>query len=136
MTEDELQVLLERTLPLADLHGAIVEEIEDQDVRLRFPGGAGGGAQARLLAFIDAALRAAVLPATVVPANLNDVPEGRGEATSLWGGSFAGTKTLFMQKSGSSATPPSIQWRTRRRRSESHEGDRGPPGPVRSAAGR
>jgi acyl-coenzyme A thioesterase PaaI-like protein len=86
MTEDELQVLLERTLPLADLHGAIVEEIEDQDVRLRFPGGAGGGAQARLLAFIDAALRAAALPATVVLANLNVTflkAAGEGDAIAL-----------------------------------------------------
>jgi len=37
MTEDELQRFLERTLPKADLHGLIVEEAQDQDVRLRFP---------------------------------------------------------------------------------------------------
>jgi hypothetical protein len=71
MTEDELQALLERTVPTDELHGVIVEEIEDQDVRLRFPGGAGGGSQARLLAFVDSALRAVALPAEIVLSNLN-----------------------------------------------------------------
>jgi len=86
MTEDELQALLERTLPPADLHGVIVEEIEEQGVRLRFPGGAGGGSQARLLAFIDAALRAAVLPTEVVVSNLNVTflkAAGKGDAIAL-----------------------------------------------------
>ena len=71
MTEDELQALLERALPPADLHGLIVEEIEDQDVRLRFPGGTGAISQARLLACVDVALRAAALPTEVAVANLN-----------------------------------------------------------------
>jgi acyl-coenzyme A thioesterase PaaI-like protein len=70
MTEDELQALLGRIVPPEDLHGLIVEEIEDQDVRLRFPCGAKVFSQARLLAFIDVALRAAALPAEVVVANL------------------------------------------------------------------
>lgn len=86
MIEDELQALLERTLPPADLHGLIVEEIGDQDVRLRFPGGAGGGSQARLLAFIDAALRAAALPAEVAVSNLNATflrAAGEGDAIAL-----------------------------------------------------
>jgi hypothetical protein len=86
MTEDELQVLLERSLLVDDLHGLIVEEIEDQDVRLRFPGGAGGGSQARLLAFVDAALRAVALPAEVVLSNLNVTflkAAGEGDAIAL-----------------------------------------------------
>src|SRR5260221_10281166 len=86
MTEDELQVLLERMVPLEDLHGVIVEEIEDQDVRLRFPGGAGGGSQARLLAFVDAALRAVALPAGIVLSHLNVTflkAAGEGDALAL-----------------------------------------------------
>jgi hypothetical protein len=86
MTEDELQVLLERTSPPEDLHGVIVEEIEDQDVRLRFPGGSGGGSQARLLAFVDAALRAVALPAEIAVSNLNVTflkAAGEGDAIAL-----------------------------------------------------
>jgi acyl-coenzyme A thioesterase PaaI-like protein len=86
MTEDELQALLERSLPAADLHGLIVEEIEDQDVRLRFPAGTGPFSDARLLAFIDAALRAAVVPTPVVLANLSVTflkAAGEGDAIAL-----------------------------------------------------
>ena len=36
MTEDELQELLEKTLPSGDRHDVFVEECQDQDVRLRF----------------------------------------------------------------------------------------------------
>ena len=36
MTEDELQQLLDKTLPAADRHEVFVEECQDQDVRLRF----------------------------------------------------------------------------------------------------
>src|SRR3954471_7497213 len=60
MTEDELQQLLEKTLPAADLHGVFVEECQDQDVRLRFsrpPGQA--WTQAALLSVVDTSLRAA-----------------------------------------------------------------------------
>jgi hypothetical protein len=60
MTEDELQKLLEKTLPAADLHGLFVEECQDQDVRLRFSLAAGGAwSMPALLSLIDTALRAA-----------------------------------------------------------------------------
>ena len=60
MTEDELQALLEKTLPAADLHGLFVEECQDQDVRLRFSPAAGGGwTTASLLSLVDTSLRAA-----------------------------------------------------------------------------
>ena len=36
MTEDELQVLLEKTLSERDRYDLFVEECQDQDVRLRF----------------------------------------------------------------------------------------------------
>ena len=60
MTEDELQKLLEKTLPAADLHEVFVEECQDQDVRLRFslePGEA--WSSAGLLSLVDTSLRAA-----------------------------------------------------------------------------
>lgn len=60
MTEDELQALLEKTLPPADLHGLFVEECQDQDVRLRFSPAAGGDwTTASLLSLVDTSLRAA-----------------------------------------------------------------------------
>ena len=60
MTEDELQALLERTLPAADLHGLFVEECQDQDVRLRFSPVVGGNwTSAALLSLVDTSLRAA-----------------------------------------------------------------------------
>lgn len=60
MTEDELQTLLEKTLPAADRHGLFVEECQDQDIRLRFSPPAGGDwSMAALLALVDIALRAA-----------------------------------------------------------------------------
>ncbi|SRR5712691_3382689 len=61
MTEDELQKILEKTLPAADLHDVFVEECQDQDVRLRFslkPGET--WSIAALLALADTSLRAAV----------------------------------------------------------------------------
>jgi hypothetical protein len=60
MTEDELQALLEKTLPPADLHGLFVEECQDQDLRLRFslsPGEA--WSMPVLLSLTHTALRAA-----------------------------------------------------------------------------
>ena len=75
MTEDELQRFLERTLPQADLHGLIVEEARDQDVRLRFPfashfmGPSDIFSGPALLSFTDTALFAAV-QASVGPAQL------------------------------------------------------------------
>ena len=60
MTEDEMQQLLEKTLPAADRHDVFVEECQDQDVRLRFslkPGEA--WTTARLLSLADTSLRAA-----------------------------------------------------------------------------
>lgn len=60
MTEDELQKLLEKTLPAADLHGLFVEECQDQDVRLRFSPAAGESwSTPALLSLVDTALRAA-----------------------------------------------------------------------------
>lgn len=60
MTEDELQALLEKTLPAADLHGLFVEECQDQDVRLRFSLTPGGDwTTASLLSLVDTSLRAA-----------------------------------------------------------------------------
>lgn len=60
MTEDELQALLEKTLPSADLHDVFVEECQDQDVRLRFSPVAGGEwTTAALLSLVDTSLRAA-----------------------------------------------------------------------------
>ena len=60
MTEDELQKLLEKTLPARDRFDVFVEEIEDQDIRLRFSPNAGEGwTGAALLAVADTALRAA-----------------------------------------------------------------------------
>lgn len=60
MTEDELQQLLEKTLPAADLHDVFVEECQDQDVRLRFSLGAGEKwSSATLLSLADTSLRAA-----------------------------------------------------------------------------
>ncbi len=60
MTEDELQQLLEKTLPAADRHDVFVEECQDQDVRLRFslkPGEAWSSTM--LLSLVDTSLRAA-----------------------------------------------------------------------------
>jgi hypothetical protein len=60
MTEDELQQLLEKTLPAQDLHDLFVEECQDQDVRLRFslkPGET--WTSAALLSLVDTSLRAA-----------------------------------------------------------------------------
>jgi hypothetical protein len=60
MTEDELQKLLETTLPAADLHGLFVEECQDQEVRLRFSPAAGESwSTPALLSLVDTALRAA-----------------------------------------------------------------------------
>lgn len=60
MTEDELQDLLDKTLPAADRHEVFVEECQDQDVRLRFslkPGET--WVSAALLSLVDTSLRAA-----------------------------------------------------------------------------
>ena len=60
MTEDELQQLLEKTLPAGDRHDVFVEECQDQDVRLRFslkPGET--WVSAALLSLADTSLRAA-----------------------------------------------------------------------------
>src|ERR1700681_3693575 len=60
MTEDELQALLEKSLPERDRYDLFVEECQDQDIRLRFslkPGEQ--GSSANLLSLVDTSLRAA-----------------------------------------------------------------------------
>ena len=70
MSEYELQRLLEATLPAIDQHGVIVEEVQDQDVRLRFPfkpslvGPDKVFSGPALLGFADTAIFAAILAAT------------------------------------------------------------------------
>jgi uncharacterized protein (TIGR00369 family) len=70
MTEDELQRLLESLLPAIDRHGVIVEEAQDQDIRLRFPfkqdfiGPGEVFSGPALLGFADTAMFAAILAAT------------------------------------------------------------------------
>jgi hypothetical protein len=60
MTEDELQALLERTIPAHERYGLFVEECQDQDVRLRFStAGDERWSMPALLALVDASLRAA-----------------------------------------------------------------------------
>lgn len=60
MTEDELQALLEKTLPPPDRHDVFVEECQEQDVRLRFSPAAGAAwTTAALLSLVDTSLRAA-----------------------------------------------------------------------------
>jgi hypothetical protein len=60
MTEDELQQLLDKTLPAADRHDVFVEECQDQDVRLRFSLNPGETwSSAALLSLVDTSLRAA-----------------------------------------------------------------------------
>ncbi len=67
MTEDELQVLLEKTLPPADLHGLFVEECQDQDIRLRFSLASGEAwSMPALLSLAHTALRAATGLETVL----------------------------------------------------------------------
>jgi len=60
MTEEELQELLEKTLPAAERHDVFVEDCQDQDVRLRFslrPGET--WSSGALLSLVDTSLRAA-----------------------------------------------------------------------------
>jgi len=60
MTEDELQALLEKSLPERDRYDLFVEECQDQDIRLRFSLKAGEHwSSAALLSLVDTSLRAA-----------------------------------------------------------------------------
>ena len=71
MTEQDLQKLLEKTLPAADLHDVFVEECQDQDIRLRFslkPGEKWSSAV--LLSLVETSLRAAA-GVTATLAHLN-----------------------------------------------------------------
>lgn len=84
MTEEELQDLLDRTLPAADRHDVFVEECQDQDVRLRFslkPGET--WSSAALLSLVDTSLHAAAGVEAVL-AHLNiTVLRGAHEADVL-----------------------------------------------------
>lgn len=70
MTEDELQRLLDETLPAIDRHDVVVEDAQDQDVRLRFPfrpallGPSDIFSGPALHGFVDTAMFAAILAAT------------------------------------------------------------------------
>ena len=60
MTEDELQTLLERAIPARERFGLLVEECQDQDVRLRFsPPDGERWSMPALLALAEVSLRAA-----------------------------------------------------------------------------
>ena len=60
MTEEELQALLEQTIPERDRYELFVEECQDQDVRVRFSPAAGGNwSMPALLAVVHSSLRAA-----------------------------------------------------------------------------
>jgi acyl-coenzyme A thioesterase PaaI-like protein len=60
VTEDELQAALERTTPERDRYELVVEDTQDQDVRVRFSPPAGEGwSMAALLTVVDTSLRAA-----------------------------------------------------------------------------
>ena len=60
MTEDELQKLLEKSVPERDRYELFVEECQDQDVRLRFsPAKGENWTMAALLTLADTSLRAA-----------------------------------------------------------------------------
>ncbi len=60
MTEDELQQLLEKSVPARDRYDLFVEECQDQDVRLRFsPAKGEGWTMPALLTLVDTSLRAA-----------------------------------------------------------------------------
>jgi hypothetical protein len=60
MTEDELQALLEKTVPAHERYELFVEDCQDQDVRLRFsPAKGEGWTMPALLTLVDTALRAA-----------------------------------------------------------------------------
>ena len=58
MTEEELQRRLDDALPAAERHAVFVEEVGDQDVRLRFEPPGYGWSDAALLAVVDTALKA------------------------------------------------------------------------------
>jgi len=71
MTEEDLQKLLEKTLPAADLHDVFVEESQDQDIRLRFSLKPGEKwSSAALLSLVETSLRAAA-GVTATLAHLN-----------------------------------------------------------------
>ena len=63
MTEEELQVALERATPERDRYELFVEQCQDQDVRVRFsPSKGEGWSMAALLTVAEIALRAAAGP--------------------------------------------------------------------------
>ena len=86
MTEDELQKLLETTLPARDRFDVFVEEFDGQDLRLRFSPAAGEGwTSAALLSVADTALRAAAGLSHAV-SNLNVTVLRAAEAADVMAG--------------------------------------------------
>lgn len=75
MTEDELQTLLDKTLPARDRYDVFVEEAQDQDIRLRFSLASGESwTTPALLTLVDTALRAATdIEATISHLNVTAI---------------------------------------------------------------
>ena len=83
MTEDELQKLLETTLPARDRFDVFVEEFDGQDLRLRFSPAAGESwTSSALLSVADTALRAAAGLSHAV-SNLNVTVLRQAEAADV-----------------------------------------------------
>ena len=114
MTEDELQELLEKTLPAADRHDVFVEECQDQDVRLLVsplkPGET--WSSGALLSLVDTSLRAAAgVSAALKHLNITVLKAAHdADVIALCRGSFAVTgMSLGMPRFGCSAMPSSIR---------------------------
>jgi hypothetical protein len=86
MTEDELQALLEESIPAHERYDLFVEECQDQDVRLRFSLTEGERwSMPALLGLVDASLRAAAgVGAAVTHLNVTVIrPAQRADVLAL-----------------------------------------------------